>query len=497
MKRSLYLFGLLTYAVPCSAWTTAPLLPARNTQRTPSALCVSSLNKRSTANSKDGVFLSDTPSNTLASPMEYVPRKSQWSPSNVEASLRDFWMPVASASLLITGNTFGASSLALPQLVQQPGLAASSSVFVAAYLINLLSGLVIAEVAIQQKESSGTDVPSSFKELVQDTLQSPSLATLISLISFSVNALVFSFDMSRVGLVANQLTGGLVGAPTIVVLYGASLVALLSTQSTQRISNGASLCVTVLFASFGSLLLPGLAHTDALAAWSTPGLATNPTESIANLAPVILMAMIYQNIVPTIARLHDYDRTKTVVSMVMGSVIPLLMYLAWCFACLGGGIDLQAVGLDSGPLLAVFSMATLAGSSIGCGLSCASEIETFMGKADEETDDSAQADSASDTVFQLPSVLATVGLPLCLTLTVTMFGNGDLTPALSVAGGLGSPLLYGVLPVWMAWNQRQRRKTDESAMVPTSSLGLLGVCAGGMFGTEMMEQVSQLAHVTL
>jgi len=428
---------------------------------------------------------------------DYAPRQATSWKSGLEHSMSDFWMPVISAALLITGNTFGASSLALPQLVQGPGLAASSGVFLFAYVMNLFSGLIIAEVAIEQKESSGDEVPSSFKELVEGNLKSPTLATLISGVSFSVNALVFSFDVSRVGLVANQLTGGLIDASTMSLFWALSLVTLLSTQTTQRISSVASACVTVLFASFGSLLIPGLAHTDAAAAWAQPGLAAEPLSALGDLAPVILMAMIYQNMVPTVTRLHNYDRVKTATSMVLGSLIPLGMYLGWTFACLGGGIDLTQMGLESGPLLAVFSLATLGGSSIGCGLSCASEIETFMDK-----DESAQIAEESDpeeTIFQLPSAIASVALPLSLTLAVTHFGNGDLTPALSVAGGLGSPLLYGVLPVWMAWNQRQSQKeTTEgtpSSLVPTSTLGVVGTLSAGMFGSEALEQASHLTHL--
>jgi hypothetical protein len=120
-----------------------------------------------------------------------------------------------------------------------------------------------------------------------------------------------------------------------------------------------------------------------------------------------------------------------------------------------------------------------------------------LAKTDGKAEGNAAEIAAGDIVFQLPSALATVALPLSLTLTVTTFGNGDLTPALTLAGGLGSPLLYGVLPVWMAWNQRQNEKGSpdtSGTMVPNSSLGLLGLCAGGMFGSEIVEQVTQLAH---
>lgn len=428
--------------------------------------------------------------------------------ASLDKSLQEFWMPVISTSLLITGNTFGAGSLVLPELVQGPGLSASSGIFMGAYLMNLLSGLCIAEVAIQQKERNGTGVPSSFKEMVEENLNNPTLATFVSSTSFCVNALVFSFVLSRVGLVAHQLVGTL--PPALVSAgWGAALVVLLTTQSSRRISNIASLCVTALFASFGSLLLPGLARTDAIAAWTQPATAADPLAALGDLAPVILMALIFQNIVPTITRLHGYNRTKTVATLVLGSALPLVMYLAWCVACLGGGIDLAAMGggmsgggsseAGGSPLLAIFSLATLSGSSIGCGLSCASELETFWGKNEEQDGLDAPTEPQQqdeETGFQLPSALATVALPLSLAVAVSTFGDGDLTPALSVAGGLGSPLLYGVLPVWMAWNQRQENQEARIAnnMVPSSGLGFLGALSTGMFGTELIEQVG---HLTL
>jgi tyrosine-specific transport protein len=458
-----------------------------------------SSSKRQAYESVEGGRRSRVYDETSSTAPLYAPRQSLDIVGEASSSLREFWMPVISSALLITGNTFGASCLVLPELVQGPGLAAASPIFVLAYCMNLLSGLMIAEVAIQQKESSGNEVPSSFKELAEENVDSPSLATLVSVVSFTINALVFSFDMSRVGIVTNQLTNGFLEASTMSILWGASLATLLTTQTSQRISNIASVCVTLLFATLGTILLPGLAATDPIAAWTQSALAAEPMGALGDMAPVVLMALCFQNIVPTITRLQDYDRTKTMTSIVLGSLIPVAMYLAWCVACLGGGIDLGSVGLESGPLLAVFSLATLAGSSIGCGLSCASELDTFLVKEEDDASLTKNEDDSKDR-FQLPSVLATVGLPLSLTLAVTTFGDGDLTGALKVAGGLGSPLLYGVLPVWMAWNQRQEKaKTTSSSSssendVPVGSMGLLGVCATGMFGTEVVEQVSHLTH---
>lgn len=285
-----------------------------------------------------------------------------------QSSWEEHLMSVVPAALLVTTSTFGAGSLVLPELVQGPGLAASSAVFVGAYVVNLSSALCLSQVAIQQKEAYDKKT-SSVREMVQETLESPRLATLASGISIAYNALVLSFSISRFGTLAHQVTGGFADETLMSVLWGGSLAVVLGTQSSQRISSVATGCVALLFASFGSFLIPGLAHADAAAAWCRPGLADNPVAVLGELSPVILMSLTFQNIVPTVVRLQAYDRTKTVASLVLGSLIPLVMYVLWCTACLGGGIDLEGLGSTS-PLLTVFSLATLAGSSIGCGTSC-------------------------------------------------------------------------------------------------------------------------------
>lgn len=84
------------------------------------------------------------------------------------------------------------------------------------------------------------------------------------------------------------------------------------------------------------------------------------------------------------------------------------------------------------------------------------------------------------------SAAAAISLPLGLVLCSS---GGDLTPALSLAGGLGVPLLYGILPVWMAWKGQDQM---DSPLVPMGSMGVLGTMAVLMFGTNLFEQVSRL-----
>ena len=468
-------------------------------------------------------------SSTSSEPPVYSSSPSlqqQQQPQNEQdssSSSSSFWWPVVSAALLITGNTFGAGSLVLPTLAAGPGLGPSTAVFVLAYTLNLLSGLTLAHVAITQYEQQQDKeaIPSSFQEFVQTNLDSPELAVTMSGISFVMNSLVLAFDISRVGCL---LQGALQHNPLVAcTAWSGLLFVLVATQSSHRLSQVASGCVLILFASFASLLVPGLASlTNPLGDWLVPGTAAYDSSlwwhSLTELAPVVVVCTIFQNIVPTICQLLQYERRQSMTAIVLGSSLPLFMYIAWCWACLGqGGLDLTATmhGMTTNPLFVIFSLATLAGSSIGCSLSCASEMEQFVQKQQQRlaqwkplvppettttkprTKVAAAADSEG---FQWITVLATVAFPWSL--NVAFSQGGDLTSALHWAGGLGSPILYGIIPALMAYQQLQNQQQQQqdqrqeeqapSIMGQQVGFGVLGAASTGLFCGNLADGATAL-----
>jgi hypothetical protein len=81
---------------------------------------------------------------------------------------------IVSAAMLITANTVGAGTMALPDVAGSVGMAYATPIFLSLYAVNLLSGTVISEVAIRQYESQSLDSsaqePSSLKDLSDMTL---------------------------------------------------------------------------------------------------------------------------------------------------------------------------------------------------------------------------------------------------------------------------------------------------------------------------------------
>lgn len=406
--------------------------------------------------------------------------------SNEDDSFWSSIQPVLSAALLITGNTVGASCLVLPDMAARPGMAISSLLFVGAYVMNLISGIVLAEVAIKQHESSGSDVPSSFKEFADENLDLPMAGTLISVASLFVNSCVMSFDLVRAGEITSNLTGG---TDSMLMSLGVAigLCGLVSTQSSKSLSNIASIAVTALFVAFAGLLLPGLANVqDPVEVFLTPGTSSDIMSGVSQAAPIILMTMVYQNIVPSVTKMLDYDRTKTVAAISLGSLIPCFMFLAWCFAAIGGGVDASVTG--GGPLMTAFSLAAVSGSTIGASMSLSEELETFVSEKKPSSDDMETAVEDTDRVGSLPTVITAVAIPL--TAGYLFSGGEDFTLALQVAGGYGSPLLYGVIPAAMAWTQRNRLKAKENLLPGGyASIGGLGAAAAGFVGQEFFQDV--------
>ena len=212
---------------------------------------------------------------------------------------------------------------------------------------------MLAEVAIKENESSGGDVATSFKEFADANLDSPSAASIVSGLSIFTNTCILVFGLNRAGDVGSSMLGGALDPTMCMFGFAAVLGALPITQSKENVSKVSSMIVMALFASFFGLLVPGLANVqDPVGTFFTPGTCDC---GISEAAPIILMSMVYQNIVPTVTKILDYDRDKSFAAIALGSFLPLCLYLAWSFACIGGGVDMNAVGA-SGALMTVFSV---------------------------------------------------------------------------------------------------------------------------------------------
>jgi tyrosine-specific transport protein len=309
-------------------------------------------------------------------------------------------------------------------------------------------------------------------------------------------------------------------------------VTLVSTQSGAALSGIASICCMTLFACFAGLVLPGLTMIhDPLATFAAKGTSEFGSEvfmhDLSSFVPVLLSAMIYQNIVPTITKMLNYDRTKTVTAIIIGSAMPMLMYIAFCFTVLGGGAIDGTAGSAS-MFLTGIAASSVFGSAMACIISISEELDIYFGGPAESCEISESTSKGlappappADETASFPSVVLGIIVPV---LAGAFFADGDgFVKALCVSGSYGSPLLYGIVPVILAFSQRtniidefkgntfvdntktafekilQNDTNKETQLLPGGmfAMGSLGACAATLMGTHLVEDLSTVATSAL
>ena len=368
------------------------------------------------------------------------------------------------------------------QLVLTSSFCSFSSLNVGLYIYNLISGLLLADVAIKLHESSDCEVPSSFKDFADAAMKSEVAGNAIGAASLLINSCFLAFGISHAGsLVVNTLPGlGL--EPTMVAAGFATILATASfTQTNHGLEKIANIAVMALFSSFASLLIPSLANvSDPMGTILSPGTNSEGFAPAAAAAiPLILSSLTYQNIVPSITKLLNFDRTKSTIAIALGSLIPMALYIAWCFAALGGGLENSAASGAGGTAFIAFSASALIGSCIACTMSLAEEYESLIPSAVYSEENCQMKDK-----FSIPAVAMAVAPPAAV---VVATGCSDLTCALHFCGAFITPFLYGVLPIMLF-----QTISKEDRDVPSLRTTILSGGAVGFIGQELIHDISQM-----
>jgi tyrosine-specific transport protein len=429
-------------------------------------------------------------------------------PSFIEAASN-----IAAASLLITAGTAGASMLALPDAVSRAGVPMSLCVFAATYCINLLSSFYVMDVSIAQYEKSRKegvapeDLATSFQDIATESFGPVAgvITTVVTMI-FNWSALVFA--MLKCGDIVSGLAPG-VDATFATVAFSGMLAAICGSLSYQALSNVASVFVAALFLSFAGLVLPGLAHSDLSAL--IPSLHAPASDiqafalsdfqaSLSAVAPTIVYSMAFQNIIPIVTKLCNFDRTQTTASIVLGSAMPTIMYLAYIAVSLQGGFDVfpqDSVGAAS-MILPFFYLASVGGSSVSGVMGMAEEFHALLRPSKSDTSDSetnASTDTNSSQVPNIPTstkdghlgltpVLMSVIPPLLIGLQVSHGGGGGIDVALDVAGGYCTPLLCWVFPALLGWKTLAEKKKLDVQHFPLAGMS---VCSVGFMSQRFLQ----------
>jgi tyrosine-specific transport protein len=209
--------------------------------------------------------------------------------------------------------------------------------------------------------------------------------------------------------------------------------------------------------------------------------------------PICFLSLVYQNVVPTVVTQLEGDRGKITKSLVIGTSVPLIMFLAWNAVILGNIVnfpDALQTGLDPisflrnegvggevlSQLVIVFSELAVTTSLIGF----------IYGLLDALTDAFQLPVNGPKFNRWKPLLFAGALLPPFL----FSLGNPDVFyEALDYGGAFGVSTLFLVLPPIMAWQQRYGENKTTLTVPPMVPFGKIPL--GSLWkaaGTLILEQ---------
>lgn len=380
---------------------------------------------------------------------------------------------VLGSTALIAGTTVGAGILALPAVTLPSGVVPSTALLIAVWLYALVSALLMVEVTLNTMRFGGR--PSNgLLVMVESTLSKPIARIAGGAYLFYHYTLLVAYiaqggeilgsAVEKVSGVQNDLPVW-VGTTTFTLLFGG--IMYLGREKLVEKLNSAFVAI-VIVSFIGLLLLAGThIHPDLFSVqnWS----ALPPAVS------VMFVALFFHNIIPVVTVQLEGDVRKIRSSIIIGSVIPLIMFLAWNAVILGsvspdtikgiGGTvfdPLQVLrnggaGELLGVLVSVFSEFAIATSFIGF----------VYGLLDFFKD-------ISPAPNQLSRRLPLFSLILFPPLSLSTLNPGIFLTALDYAGTFSSSILAGIIPALISWKQRQLYSDSiDQTLVPGGKLTLV------------------------
>lgn len=372
------------------------------------------------------------------------------------------------STLLISGCCIGAGMLGLPTLSAIAGFTPTLAMFMICWAFMLCTGLLLLETNLWFVD-----------EVNLVSMAERTLGLIGKIIAWSM--FLFLFYSLLVAYVAGS---GILAADLLQEISGISIpqwmgslfctlllgvMLYIGTQATDQFNR---LLMAGLIASYIILVFIGIPHVHVERLmhqdWSCAPLAI----------PAMILSFGFHNLVPSLTSYLGRDVSKLKKAIIVGSVIPLGIYLIWEAIILGlipldgengfrsalneGQIVTQVLKSAAGGLWIVevaqaFAFFALVTSFIGVALS-------FI-------------DFLADGLHIKKSKASGKAL-LCLLVLTPPYLFAFIYPqvflsALNYAGGVGATILFGVLPAAMVWVGRYRKKMGQTPILPGGKYALV------------------------
>lgn len=364
--------------------------------------------------------------------------------------------------LLIAGCSMGAGMLGLPVVTGSVGFIPATLLFILIWAFMALSGLVLAELVLSYKETG-----VNLLGLAKDSLGTVGM-TVTSLTFMFLFYAIMTACILATSLLIHEFFGlSQTVAACIVVL----LIYLVITKGLCHVDGWNQLLMVGLIFCYVALIAAGIAGVE------TSRLLRADFSASLICLPILVVSFGYHNLVPTLASYLNQSRKELKRAIVIGSLIPLMVYLLWEFVILGiVPIDNLAIWKEAqkGGEMITQVLATQIGSSmivkIAQGFAFFAIATSFLPIA------FSFMDFLKDG-FLKGRRQPLIGLCVLLPPFVASLVNPHLfLDALDFAGGVCAVILFGILPSIMVY--RRQKKIGKGSFVVAKPLVLLFLLVG-------------------
>lgn len=373
-------------------------------------------------------------------------------------------LSVISGAFLVSGTAIGAGMLGMPLLTGVAGFLPAAVVTTLVWFFMYLTGLAFLEATLWRKEEC--NILSLSQYFLGRTMRFIS-GGMFAFLYYALMVAYFAAGAPLLGKILGEIpTWGSMGL--FCAIFG-SIVAL-GVHWIDRVN----IVLTVgMIATWALLIGFGTSEVDAgklvPALWNRAPFA----------APILFSAFGFHNIIPSLTTYLKRDRKILHLSILVGTLISLVVYLVWQWLVIGSVpreelIRIQAAGLPATAAMAkvirvpavyslshAFAFFAIMTSTLGVSFS----LVDFLGDGIKR---SARGGwmrwGLTAMVFIPPAVIAGVNPHIFDT-------------ALGIAGGFGEAFLNGLLPVLLVWAGHAVYKLPLSLIKKRLTLGVLGLAA--------------------
>ncbi|MGB7978749.1 MAG: aromatic amino acid transport family protein [Chlamydiales bacterium] len=366
--------------------------------------------------------------------------------------------------LLVAGSCIGAGMLALPILTGLSGFFPSLSMLLLAWGFMTFTGLLLIE--INGRFKTQVNLVTMAKESLG---RKGELAAWISYL-FLFYSLLVAYTAAS-GTIFSAILDSLFGLllpPPAASLFFTVLFGYIIYLGTRPVDLFNRFLMAGLILSYLGMILFGLTCID-------PQLLLHSAPEMALLSlPVLVVSFGFQNMIPSLTAYLHGELKKVRLAILGGSLLTLLIYLIWSLLVLGivepSAIEQSYANGEEATIPLAAALGASAISRFAQSFALFAIITSFLAQgltlAHFLADGLKKQPTRKNLAWLTPLALAP---PLFLSL----YNPHIFFRALSFAGGVCAMILFGLLPIAMAWVGRYIRKHPSHYHAPGGKIALL------------------------